>query len=136
MADDTIVRPHFGGKPRETATCTHIVPGCRSDNLRDLMPGDLTPEDAMHALGIGLGLGIPHTEGSTRVGKKTLRELYQRLDSILVAATETEQAMMQAVSCLERAARMNVLVRGEIDTIARRIAELGGEGPDTPKGAA
>jgi len=118
-----IIKPDFGtrrsGKPR-LATVTHEVPSKNPDrNLRDL-----ADTDGLIDMG-RLGLDCeqwPHvpTEGSERVGKKTLREWRDRLVSIVEA-----QASIEAAAGL---------VRCEAATLSRRITEILGD--DGPKGAA
>lgn len=72
---DKIIPLQRPSKPRE-ATCTHEVPSetpdrfKRSSDLR--VPTDLVDSEALHRL--GFGEGIPHSEGSRRVGVKLLRE--------------------------------------------------------------
>jgi len=127
MAD--IIKPEFGPRPRETATCTHEVGRDeelrrrvleRSDNLRPAkrLPADLVDGDALERL--GMGRGIPHARDDAR--RRELRELRQRVDS-----------MAEAAGSLEIAAR---LLRTEAETISRRLAQMGGEGGSEPQGAA
>src|SRR3546814_19712158 len=125
MADDNIVDLHRA----RPATCTHTVPSecpdaphLRGDNLR--LPADLAP----------LGLdprSWPFTEGSERVGRRTLRELRDWADNALVTAGETENAILQAAAFLERAARMNTTVDRKSVVSGKRgqvRVELGGSG--------
>jgi hypothetical protein len=131
MPDDSNIT-HLHPRPRAACTGEDTGPVKRLDNIR--VPADLVDGDALAKL--GLGMGIPYSEGSTRVGYRMLRELRDRALSIGVAAAEKEAALLQAASWMERAVRMGHLERVEADTLAKLLAELLGEGPDEPRGAA
>src|SRR3546814_10838208 len=112
MSDDSNVTYLPGpAQKRETATCAGHVPSenpdaphLRLDGLRrpsgkpDTLPADLAP--------MGLdSRSWPFTEGSTRIGRKTLRELRDWADNAKVTTAETENAILQAAAFLERADR-------------------------------
>src|SRR3546814_8163143 len=123
MADDNIVDLHRA----RPATCTHTVPSecpdaphLRGDNLR--LPADLAP--------LGLDPSAwPFTEGSERVGRRTLRELRDRAES---AAGAYRAAEMHHAAALSHA----TLARTESETLAKRLAELAGDEDPTPTRAA
>jgi hypothetical protein len=132
MTDDNIIRLH--SRPH-LAMCTgeDTGPVKRLDNIR--LPADLVDADALEKL--GFGRGIPFSEGSTRVGYRTLRELRDRAQSAAVAAADAEHGILSAVSCMERAVSMSYMARVEMDTIARHLTELlGDDDSQEPDGAA
>src|SRR3546814_15740897 len=98
---------------RSEATCTGSAPsGVKLDGLRrptgkpDTLPADLAP----------MGLdprSWPRTEGSERVGRRTLLALRDWADNHLVTAGETERPILHAAAFLEPSARVNhQLARG------------------------
>jgi len=76
VTDDNIT--HLHPRPRAVPAESSGAPHLRLDGIRKAsgLPADLVDGDALEKL--GLGLGIPHSEGSTRVGYRILRELRRR----------------------------------------------------------
>jgi hypothetical protein len=107
-----IIKPGFPhAKPRRV-TGEDTGPVKRLDNIR--VPADLMDGDALAKL--GFGRGIPHSEGSTRVGFATLKELRRRA----LAAEHHAN-----------------LVHIEYQKLVRHLSDLIGDDETTdPKGAA
>jgi hypothetical protein len=131
MTDDSNIT-HLHPRPRAACTGEDTGPVKRLDGLR--LPADLVDGDALAKL--GLGRGIPHSDGSTRVGIKTLRELRERARGVASVQLAAEQHRKAAGLHLAAAEDLDRLVRVENETLARRLAEIIGDGPDEPKGAA